>query len=382
MSAPPETQAWEPVGDAGTVAGQPSRRFRKEVARVGTYTHPTDKWTLRLTPERLRSWADAFGKMRKAGVEVPLCDDHIVSADTARGWVIGFDVEGDKGMATVEAIGEDAIRAVARNGASVYVDPEFVDGRGDRYAEAITHIALTPTPVIPGMGDFVLIAASRSGGGDKALTRAPLVRYYAASLDAPPIKEPPVMLEKLRKALKLADDAAEDAVLAKINEVGEAAAKLPDLQTQLDKAKKDADALTAKVAELTKNTKPEIDDETASDRAEVVEEKIDSLVTAGKITPAVAASLKPLLAGTAKARPAMMLSRKHAPEGSSYLARAIIDAIGKNDPKLLSAATGEKTGAQGLSRSTPGGEGENNNAIDPAHQNVMRQAAGLPPIKK
>lgn len=380
MSAPPETQAWEPIGDAGTVAGQPSRRFRKEVARVGTYKHPTDKWTLRLTPERLRSWADTFGKMKKAGVEVPLCDDHIVSADTARGWVVGFEVEGDKGMATIEAIGEDAIRAIARNGASVYVEPEFVDGRGDQYAEAITHIALTPTPVIPGMGDFVPIAASRNGV-DKALTRAPLVRYYAASLDAPPIKEPPVMLEKLRKALKLADDAAEDAVLAKINEVGEAAAKLPDLQTQLDKAKKDADALTAKVAELTKDNKPEIDDETAADRAEVVEEKIDGLVTAGKITPAVAASLKPLLAGTAKARPAMMLSRKHAPEGSNYLARAIIDAIGKNDPKLLSAATGEKTGAQAFSRSTPGGEG-NDDQVDAASQNVLRQAAGLPPIKK
>ena len=78
-----------------------------------------------------------------------------------RGRVKSMYVEGDSLIMTCELIGEDAIAAAGRNDVSIHSPPEFTDGKGNKYQQPITHVALTPEPLVPGLGEFISIAASR-----------------------------------------------------------------------------------------------------------------------------------------------------------------------------------------------------------------------------
>lgn len=334
------------LGDATTnEAGATVQRFRKQVARTGTFVHPSKGWTLVLTPERLRRFVDRFQAMSANAVSVPLCEDHIVSARTNKGFVRAMEVD-DKGrlFAEFEAIGNDAIAMVQRNDASVNIETDAKDGEGRSYGEAITHVALTPAPVIGGMSPAAIAAG---------LTSPPTYRYATDSTTGVDSADPKpgatnMDLGKLKQLLKIDADLTEENAL-------------DQLKAWLDKREADTAAATkttadelaaakAKIAEL--ETKPDalkIDPDTAEDRAELIEERIDSLTEKG-LPPAMAASLKTELCGKPGARPAYALSRGN--DGAQPFARRMVDIIGK----VLEHAVkpGEKTGPQvrSLSRDT------------------------------
>lgn len=125
------------------------------------------------------------------------------------------------------------------------------------------------------------------------------------------------------------------------------------LKALCDELKGERDSLTAKIKDLEKGGTPEPDQEILDDRAETVTEKLESLVEAGKVTPAVGTKLASILCGEVSKRPAYMLSRKVSGTSDS-VAKQIIAALAENDLVRL----GEKTGHQVLkmSRKTPGDE--------------------------
>lgn len=140
--------------------GQPVQRFVKAVIRTGVYIHPTQGWKLEVTPERIDGWVAAFGKMRANGVRVEVPVDHSFKADDNRGFVVDAYREGDRLMMVHELIGQDAIALAGRADVSVWIEPNFKDGKGVQYGEAIIHSSLVQKPVVPGLGAFVPMAAS------------------------------------------------------------------------------------------------------------------------------------------------------------------------------------------------------------------------------
>jgi len=320
-----------PVSHEVLEDGVPRKRFRKDLITDGVYQHPKLGWTLDTTPERRARWLAAFNRMTGAGVRVPLPKGHSYDAADNQGYLIGLENDGTTLWGVLEFIGEEAIALAYRTQqVSISINPEFVDGKGTNYGEVIEHVALTPYPVVPGQADFKAIAASLvPPKGDEAMTKE--------------------QLDKFRKMLGAGEDLTEDKVLDRIAERFTAHATE---KTALDKKVTDlsgeVEGLKAKVAASTKDVKT-VDPELLDERAETAEEKIDGLVPKGKITPAVAASLKAALVGPAAGRNTFCLSRSISGTPESVV-NAIIKALDMNDPVKL----GEQTKSQALSRQVPG----------------------------
>lgn len=239
-------------------AGQPTRRFVKELARVGRYVKNGD--TFDLTGEMLDTCVASFGRMKTAGVKVPVPAGHSEKPEDNRGWTEEMYREGDSLMGVVEAVGADAILMASRNDCSVQIKRDFVDGKGNRYPLAIDHVAMTPVPVIPGMGDFVTIAASRDGADP---VKVPLYRLAREN------KQMDLGKIALAMGCPAADLTAENAT--------------DKITAHFDKLKADAKALSREA--------PPVHPQIVTLSAENRQSKIDRLLHAGNITKATADDL-------------------------------------------------------------------------------------------
>ena len=101
---------------------------------------------------------------------------------------------------------------------------------------------------------------------------------------------------------------------------------------------------------------PTVDEDALEMMAEATQGKLESLVTTGKILPAVAKKLSAVLIGPEGSRRSVSLSARVAKAAGldGAMAKAVLDVLTENDPVKL----GEVTKAQTfqLDRLTPGGE--------------------------
>jgi len=155
---------WLVMASATVFESIPRQRFRKEVVRIGKYVKDATGQAFNITRDVLQNWVFQFQRMRKNGVKVPIPSTHEGASDPdkIRGVVEDLFIDGDSLVMTCELVGEDGIAAAARNDVSLGSPPDFTDGHGNQYPQPILHVALCPDPVIPGLGDFIPIAASRS----------------------------------------------------------------------------------------------------------------------------------------------------------------------------------------------------------------------------
>lgn len=321
------------VGPRVDASGQPVQRFRKELIRVGEWVHPDTGQDIEVTTDRIDHWVTQFSAMKADGVKVYLPSGHTSDPAKNRGWVVEMFREGETLVGLFDAIGEDAIREASRNDVSVRVCTlDITTATGLKtYDDAIEHVALTPIPVITGQKHTVAITASRG------TVNVPAFRLSTGgSMES---------LKKICAALGIewAEGMTEESATAAIMSNIEAAkASKADAET---KAKDATTALSLARAELAKAT-PEKHSAAMLDLArENRTVKIDALVNAGKITPAVATDLKSIWCPTDDA--ALSLSM-----GMNTTFKATLAALDKNDAKAL----GEQTKGQQLSRTTPGSE--------------------------
>jgi hypothetical protein len=141
------------------VAGQPVRRFLKELIKAGHYVKESDGLEFDVTPDLLEHWAATFARMRANGLNVPVPSGHTHDGEANRGWVRHLFRAGDSLYGVVDLVG-DGIPMAATNDVSIYAVPEFTDGHGNRYQWPILHVALCTDPVVPGLGGFLPIAAA------------------------------------------------------------------------------------------------------------------------------------------------------------------------------------------------------------------------------
>ena len=153
------TGAARSVAKGRTVAGQPVRRFLKELIKAGHYVKESDGLEFNVTPALLEHWAATFARMRANGLNVPVPSGHTHDGAANRGWVRHLFRAGDSLYGVVDLVG-DGIPMAATNDVSIYAVPEFTDGHGNRYQWPILHVALCTDPVVPGLGGFLPIAAA------------------------------------------------------------------------------------------------------------------------------------------------------------------------------------------------------------------------------
>lgn len=137
----------------------PSEVFKKEII----YSHEgfeKGDTKFSVVSDVLDHWVTETTRYMENGNQVPIPLDHVDSAENNRGWVQKVYREGDSLYADMEFIGEDAILQAGRNQVSLQSPPTYTDGKGVKYTYPITHISLTPRPVIPGLKEFETIAAS------------------------------------------------------------------------------------------------------------------------------------------------------------------------------------------------------------------------------
>jgi hypothetical protein len=153
------TGAARAVAKRRSVAGQPVRRFLKELIKTGHYVKESDGLEFDVTPALLAHWAATFARMRANGLNVPVPSGHTNDGAANRGWVRHLFHAGDSLYGVVDLVG-DGIGMAATNDVSIYAVPEFTDGHGNRYQWPILHVALCTDPVVPGLGGFLPIAAA------------------------------------------------------------------------------------------------------------------------------------------------------------------------------------------------------------------------------
>lgn len=168
----PTTPASAISAGAVNSAGQPTKRFVKDLIRVGDFTGgggSTQRFQVTANDHdpangkfALSHWRDQFNAMRLAGIEVTMPLDHSNRTEDNRGFVRDMFIEGDTLYGITEAIGNDAIRLMSRAKVSINVMNSLASGNGKTYEYPIDHVAITTKPVVPDQRGFVAIAASNN----------------------------------------------------------------------------------------------------------------------------------------------------------------------------------------------------------------------------
>jgi hypothetical protein len=303
-----------------------SGKFRKEVIKIGEYvvqgTGQQADEQFEVTSDVLARWVSNFRRMRDNGVKVPIPLGHDFGHDNNRGWVTDLFVDGDSLVMACELFDQDVASLVARNDVSISAVPDFVDGKGKKYDYAITHVALTPIPLIPGLADFVPIAASF--GKEKKMT----LDLKALGAD--------IGIEA-----ELTDGNAKELILAHVHEmkgkIGDATKELTTLRAELAEHKTNGrtdggppkEEVTPTVLKLVRKN---------------VEMQLEQRVANGNIVPGVREKFHARIIGQdGKAL------KGHLDRGNGDLIDGLLEDLAGNDPVIL----GEQLGGQTIALADP-----------------------------
>lgn len=162
LSAPGEFKPFPGVlaGRPKEVSGQPCTYSLKGLIHPGNYTNHARGFTLSASTDRIKKWCSTGKAMLAAGINVPIVCDHSERARDSLGRIVDFEIRDGELFGLCQFIGADAPLIAARNEVSIGYVEDFTDSQNHRWGDAITHVALTPVPVIPGQSEF-LKAASR-----------------------------------------------------------------------------------------------------------------------------------------------------------------------------------------------------------------------------
>lgn len=330
--------------------GRWTQKFRKPVIRSGEFHKTKDGINFTVSDDTLNHWDEQFDLMASNGIRVPVPSGHANWTDekNQHGRVEDVFVEDGQLVSVIELEADtpEAIAAMAGKQVSIFVPPTYIDDKGNQYKYPIRHVALTDNPVIDGLEGFLPIAASN----DADPVNVPVMK--------PVMKGQPTMdFTKIQKALgiddELTEDNAESLILSAVEGMGDEKQKLADAEKQIKELK-------AKAKDAPKPLELSNTERVLSIRS--LDQDLDSLVSSGRITPAVRDELKPHL------KTDLMLSVDDDSEQPNYA--GIIDALKKNDPVKL----GEQSKAQTLKLSH---NSEDGGGFDEDTHKSMMQMAGV-----
>lgn len=139
--------------------------FRKEVLKVGHYIKESTNQTFDITVKVLDDLVATFDKWILGGnkVAVPLGHERAHLPEFNRGWVRSLVREDDSLFAILEL--DDPALALTTD-VSVCIESERTDGKGIKYKDVLTHIALTCEPVVGKLTNFMKLSLGKGNNMD------------------------------------------------------------------------------------------------------------------------------------------------------------------------------------------------------------------------
>jgi hypothetical protein len=332
------------------IEGQPVAHFWKEVLRPRRFVDAAGT-AHNVDPARIDLLLSNFGKLKAKG-KLPTLPSHHPQGPQDALNNLGHVVDAKKNDAgglevLCQFVGIDAIRASARNAASIGTVVGFTDAEGVEYGEILDHVAIVPDPRLTDLQGFKFQPALAASSGPAI----PAVVLTPAA--APPQRSKIMDVSKLRKALNLAEDVPAETVIATAGEtitadktaLTSAGAALETEKQRADTEKARADAAETKALTLSNVAPRNVDPEILNDRAGTFTEKLDVLVDRNLCTPQQKEAAIKIVCPNGAPSP-LMLSQSIAtgPAGSIL--------------KLLELANtnpfGRKTDTQPVPRNVPG----------------------------
>jgi hypothetical protein len=357
------------------VAGQAASYFWKDMIHAGNYRHPTKGFSLAVNRQRLQRWAETGEQMLAAGVAIPINCDHSDAARDVVGYVKQFKLDGDQLLGLCQFIGDDAALTAARNSVSVGIDPDFTDGQGRKWGEAVVHLALTPVPVVPDQDEFVQMAneeemPNAEGPGDEA----PGPGQMPNENKVPALPCTAEQFARLRDLIGR-DVAAEQCVSRIIERLQQTSLKEPSPEPspgvpgEGERLKAELAAAREEVLQLSARIPPAMPGDVEAAMTESTTAKFEAAVARGSLSPAARDRLVATLVrgGDGKAN-VIALSRSANPGGDRCLAMAVAEILLDNEPIRL----GETTGLQAMPRQIPG---EESSSIEQLRQYMTKIAS-------
>ena len=344
-----------PVGTNTTDPTKPPEypaKFLKDIAAFGSYQHPVHGWSLDIDGPRMDKWLAAFGAMKADGVKVPIYTSHKGTTENCLGYCNDMFRGGPEALKAHPELaalpadkapvdpnrlyaihefpdGSSAALANRVGQVSVLIDKHYKPGNGKDYGESIRHVAVTPEPIVRGQNPFVGLCAAGCQKGlseDWADEDVFVLALDDGGRDQNPGKGTKAMLsDKELSTLKEMLPEADRAGVTAENAVEKAAGRLLALSNEL----------------AASHERFEMDGDVAGELSAAHDLRLSALVTAGKLSPAAKAALKPVLLGDDKNPNIYALSRKATGTPVS-IAHAILDALEQNETVPL----GEKTPSQ------------------------------------
>ncbi|KKN57519.1 hypothetical protein LCGC14_0561360 [marine sediment metagenome] len=182
-------------------------KYRKEILRVGHYIKDSTGQEFDITRKTLEHLIETFGVWVGNGnkVSVPLGHERAGLPEANKGWVESLFREGDSLFAIMEL--SDPELALTTD-VSVCIVSEFVDGKGIKYKNVLTHVALTTSPVVGGLDNFMKLSLSIGETSMDFLKK--LAEKLGLAKDTEPTEDAIIMaLEAHKKVEKVVTKSAE-----------------------------------------------------------------------------------------------------------------------------------------------------------------------------
>lgn len=162
-----------PVGAMELAIGEPKQGtlYRKELAYPGHFVKTKDdgevEFELPVSEPLIDHWVNTFNAMKQNGVDVPVPIGHTTGPDKRVGTVEKLAKEWNPKRnanalySYIRFSDADKANQYRNSNVSLFMPPGFTDGRQNKYQRPIRHVAITDYPVIPDLGPFEkAIAAS------------------------------------------------------------------------------------------------------------------------------------------------------------------------------------------------------------------------------
>lgn len=137
-------------------------RYRKELISTGHYEKASTGQSFDVTLQMIDDMVSEFKRWTAAGnkVPIPLGHDSIDNAAMNRGWVTDMWREGNSLYGIMELSDPELAKT---SDVSIAVSAEVIDGKGLKYRNMVSHVALCTDPVVGGLKGFEVLSLSLKG---------------------------------------------------------------------------------------------------------------------------------------------------------------------------------------------------------------------------
>jgi len=134
-------------------------KYKKQLIKIGHYVKESTGQILDVTIDLLTHFVNEFNRYVGNGnkVSIPMGHERVGLPEYNQGWLREMSIQDGSLFGVMELQNPDLAQT---NDVSICIEKEVTDGKGNKYSSIVTHVALTPTPLVPGLENFTVLSLS------------------------------------------------------------------------------------------------------------------------------------------------------------------------------------------------------------------------------